>query len=105
MAHYLVRARPRPDRLEDLQAWLQSGEIAQMEPFGTTLQHSLENARLDTEGFALWEEEDYCRPPLAQERAAVLDDYFTHLTVEPVEPETGWREISHLPRLWVKGRP
>jgi hypothetical protein len=28
------------------------------------------------------EEEDYCSPPLAQERAAVLDTYFDDITVE-----------------------
>jgi hypothetical protein len=27
-------------------------------------------------------EEDYCSPPLAQQRAAVLDTYFDDITVE-----------------------
>jgi len=105
MAYYLVKARPREDRLQELRAWLDSGEIAKMEPFGTTLQHSLENVCLDEDGYAVWEEEDYCRPPLAQERAAVLDQYFTQLTVRPVEPDAGWREIERLPGLWSERGP
>ncbi len=34
------------------------------------------NSRAAPDGGAIWKKEDYCRPPLAQERAAVLDQYF-----------------------------
>ena len=71
-----------------------------MQPFGRALQYSLENARIDQSGWAIWEEEDYCRPPLAQERAAVLDTYFTNLSVEQVEQGKGWKRIASLSRLW-----
>ena len=71
-----------------------------MQPFGNALHYSLENARLDPQGWAVWEEEDYCRPPLAQERAAVLDTYFTDLGVERVEKGEGWEEIETLPKFW-----
>jgi len=49
---------------------------------------------------AVWEEEDYCAPPLAQERAAVLDDYFHDLRVEKVKEGEGWSKIEALPRLF-----
>jgi hypothetical protein len=39
--------------------------------------------RIRKDGVAVWEEEDYCRTPLVQERAAVLDNYFHDLRVEP----------------------
>ena len=100
MAYYFVKAKPLDEKLSKLRTWLDSGEISQMRPFGRTLQHSLLNARLDSKGWAVWEEEDYCHPPLAQERAAVLDEYFTNLSVEPVEEEAGWELIAHLPWLW-----
>ncbi len=100
MAHYLVRARALTDRLEDLRRRLEVGEIRVMRPFGTALDYSLKHARLDPEGWAVWEEEDYCSPPLAMERAAVLDDYFTDLEVEPVERGQGWARIEDLPPLW-----
>jgi hypothetical protein len=102
MAYYLVKAQYHKERLADLRRRLDSGEINQMRPFGTALQYSLDNARLDPQGedWAVWEEEDYCRPPLAQERAAVLDAYFTNLSVEAVKEGQGWDEIESLPRLW-----
>ena len=48
----------------------------------------------------MWEEEDYCSPPLAQERAAVLDEYFDNLRVTSVEKNEGWAQIRDLPALF-----
>jgi hypothetical protein len=104
MAHYLVKARYVQEMLVELRRRLDSGEIHQMRPFGTALQYSLDHARLDPQGdrWAVWEEEDYCRPPLAQERTAVLDTYFKELSVESVKEGQGWTRIESLPRLWDK---
>jgi hypothetical protein len=100
MAYYLVKARFHEDLLAELRSRLDTGEIQQMRPFGSALQYSLENARIDQPGWAIWEEEDYCRPPLAQERAAVLDTYFTDLITERVEKGEGWAQIEPQPMLW-----
>lgn len=102
MAYYLVKAKYHQDLLDELRNRLDSDEIREMRPFGQALQYGLDNARLDPqeEGAAVWEEEDYCRPPLAQERAAVLDTYFTDLSVERVQEGEGWEKIESLPRLW-----
>ena len=100
MAYYLVRAKPRADLLNELEERLQRGEFMPMRPFGAVLSRSLRNARTQADGSAVWEEEDYCRPPLAEERAAVLDQYFDELRVEAVEENSGWNEIIHLPRLF-----
>ncbi|MGB7876063.1 MAG: hypothetical protein WBL25_16900 [Anaerolineales bacterium] len=100
MAHYLVKAKVHKDLLTELRSRLDSGEIEQMRPFGRALQYSLENARLDPQGWAVWEEEDYCNPPLAQERAAVLDTYFTELGVQRVQKGEGWEQIKSLPEFW-----
>jgi hypothetical protein len=59
----------------------------------------LTNARIRDDGLAVWEGEDYCSPPLAQERAAVLDEYFDRIEVERVEPGEGWARSARLPRL------
>ena len=99
MAYYLVRAKAQ-NNLQPLRVELDQGEIGQMRPFGTALDFSLRNARLDAEGWAVWEEEDYCHPPLAMERAAVLDRYFHDLSVLRVELGEGWKQIDHLPSLW-----
>jgi len=103
MAYYLVRAKYHEDLLTELRSRLESGEIQKMKPFGMALQYGLDNARLDLHrtGVAVWEEEDYCSPPLAQERAAVLDTYFTELNVERVQAGKGWEKIESLPKLWI----
>ena len=105
MAFYLVRAKPKKERLEILKEELNSGKISRMRPFGKALQYSLENARIDDENrdYALWIEEDYCSPPLAMEREAVLDRYFNDISVERVESEEeAWNSINDKLRLWAK---
>lgn len=100
MAYYLVTARPHLELLPELRRRLDQGEIRTMRPFGTALHSGLDEARLLDDGWAAWEEEDYCRPPLAMERAAVLDTYFTDLSVEAVAVGTGWARLANRPRLW-----
>ena len=104
MAYYLVKAKYQADLLDELRNRLDSGEIQKMKPFGLALQYGLDNARLDSDeqGLVVWEEEDYCNPPLAQERAAVLDTYFTELRVERVQENQGWARIESLPKLWAR---
>lgn len=102
MAYYLVTAKPVLSKMNDLRKWLDSGEIRAMRPFGQALQAGLENARWQSDGVAIWEEEDYCVPPLAQERAAVLDDYFTELNVQHVNKGEGWKQIEPLKMIWEK---
>ena len=101
MALYLVKAKPKKE-LSDLRKEMDSGKISKLRPFGETLQHSLENARIDKEdGYALWVEEDYCSPPLAMERESVLNRYFNDITVEHVESEQeGLSRINNMPRIW-----
>jgi hypothetical protein len=103
MAIWLVKARPRISKLQELKERLDSGEIAAMRPFGVALYEGMRNARLKRdEGFAYWEEEDYCHPPLAQEKRAVLDHYFDDLSVieDAKEHGSAWKRISKLPSMW-----
>lgn len=100
IAFYLVTARPKQDRLEELRAELDRDAFAEMRPFGRALTEGLNGARREQEGAAVWEEEDYCSPPLAMERAAVLDDYFEGIEVEEVDRGEGWQRIEALPSLF-----
>jgi hypothetical protein len=100
MAFYLVTATPHEDLLEDLEARLSRDEFVPLRPFGAALSQSLRDARRRPDGAAIWEEEDYCRPPLAEERAAVLDRYFDRIAVAPVQRGAGWKQIDDLPRLF-----
>ncbi len=100
MSYYLVSAMPREYLLEELRDCLERSEFRTLRPFGQALSSALENARRTEDGGAIWEEEDYCRPPLAQEREAVLDRYFDGLDVEKVKIGEGWRRIVNLPPLF-----
>ncbi len=100
MAYYLVRANLREELQDELAAKLEAQAFVGLRPFGQSLTKGLEGARLQPDGRVVWEEEDYCSPPLAMERAAVLDRYFTNLEVETVREDEGWARIADLPRLW-----
>jgi hypothetical protein len=101
MAHYLVSGTPvNPSALAELETRLAAQEFVTLEPFGRELSDALRNARRQADGTAIWEEEDYCRPPLAQERAAVLDHYFAELRTEPVVEGAGWARIRAMPALF-----
>jgi hypothetical protein len=99
MAYYLVRAKPKAERLGELHDRLQKDLFIGLRPFGEALTYSLKQARTQSDGIAIWEEEDYCSPPLAEERAAVLDNYFDEINVEQVSAGEGWARIEALPRL------
>ncbi|SDY75401.1 hypothetical protein [Halopenitus persicus] len=103
MAYRFVRARPNRDRLPELRERLENGDVESMEPFGRALTAALERAKFDPEtGEAVWIEEDYCTPPLAMEREAVLDEYFEAITVvaDDVDETAGWKRLEDLPGLW-----
>lgn len=99
MAHYLVTADVTGD-LDELKKRLGEGDIRQYRPFGRALEYSLRNARRRADGTAVWEELDYCSPPLAQEREEVLDTYFRLRNIERVPEGEGWSRIEELPLLF-----
>ena len=100
MAYYLVEAAAKEERLAELQERLKRDEFLPMRPFGAAVTLSLRGARKRPDGGVVWEEEDYCSPPLAQERAAVLDEYFVDLRVTAVQEDEGWAQIRDLPPLF-----
>ena len=99
MAYYLVRAKVKPELLGELKEQLAEHAFVNLRPFGMGITKALNGARVGPDGTAVWEEEDYCSPPLAQERAAVLDKYFDDLQVERVELGEGWKRVEGLPKL------
>ncbi len=104
MAIYLVKAKPKR-QLSGLRKELDSGKIINMKPFGSSLQKSLDNARIDGNNpdYVLWVEEDYCFPPLAMERESVLDRYFDDISVERLDSEQeGWYKIKDNQKVWTK---
>ncbi len=96
----MVEAAAREELLPELEERLEKDEFLSMRPFGGSVTFSLRGARRRPDGGVVWEEEDYCSPPLAQERAAVLDEYFRDLRVTAVQRNEGWAQIRDLPPLF-----
>ena len=101
MTSYLVKATPKGN-IAKIRQDIDNGMIRNLVPFGKSLQYSLENAKLDNERYAVWVEEDYCSPPLAMEREAVLDRFFDNIKVEVVSSEEdGWSKIRDRQSFWT----
>ena len=100
MPFYLVQAQPKSEKMDELRRALAVDKFINMRPFGKALTKGLKDARIHEDGTAFWEEEDYCIPPLKQERAAVLDHYFDDIRVARVKKGDGWKYIENLPGLF-----
>lgn len=100
MAFYLVTAKPKKNLLSELEERLSNKEFEPLKPFGHEVNKALTWARVEKKGAAIWEENDFCIPPLAQEREAVLDTYFDDIKVKEVVKGEGWDKIDNLPFLF-----
>lgn len=100
MTFYEVRAKPK-NNISDLRYDIDHGMIHTLIPFGKSLQQSLENAKVDNNNNAIWIEEDSNDPPLASEREAVLDRYFSDIQIVAIRSEEdGWNKIKNNQSLW-----
>ena len=82
---YRVTARFRSDTAADLRRKLDDGSIAAQQPDGQEIVDSLHRAVVTRSGAVQWSEMCFCDPPLAHERATILDRYFDGVTTEPIE--------------------
>jgi hypothetical protein len=100
MSFYLVKAEVKKDKLGELREKLMNEEFRNLHPFGRALNFGLKNAKEYDDGIVAWEEEDHCNPPLAQEKEAVLNNYFDNIKIELVIKGEGWKKINHLPNVF-----
>ena len=85
MAIYLVTARFKTDTAAELRRKLDDGSIAAQQPDGQEMVDSLHRAVVSESGDVRWSELCYCDPPLAHERATILDHYFDDIVTQPIE--------------------
>src|SRR5689334_11474778 len=98
MAHYLVTAKPKSD-LDGRTSGQSAKERILINAAFRQGTHLFAPKRATSRGsYATWEEEDYCSPPLAEERAVALDKFFEDLSVASVRAGAGWQEINHCGR-------
>jgi hypothetical protein len=100
LAYYLVKAKLKEGLLKELERSLEENSFINLEPFGRALTFSLRNSRVDKTNNIIWEEEDYCYPPLAEERASVLDKYFEQIDTKKINKGEGWETIKSLDKLF-----
>ena len=82
---YRVTARFKTETAVELRRRLDDGSIAAQQPDGQEIVASLHRAVVTGTDTVRWSERCFCDPPLAHERATVLDRYFGGITTEPVE--------------------
>ena len=100
MPSYLVTARIRLDKLDELEEHLIAESFNRYPAFGNRLAQSLKHAMMIDDMTAIWEEESSGDPPLREERIAVLDTYFEAFAIKEIRKEIGWEKIRELPRLF-----
>ena len=86
---YRVTAQFKPATAEALRRQLDDGSIAAQQPDGQEMVDSLHRAVLRDNDEVVWSEQCYCTPPLAHERATILDRYFDILATEAIEDYEG----------------
>jgi hypothetical protein len=89
---YRVTARFRTDTATELRDRLADGSIAAQRPDGQEIVDSLHRAVMTDTGDVQWSEMCFCDPPLAHERATILDHYLDVVATEPIanyEPYEG----------------
>ena len=82
---YRVTARFRADTAAELRRRLDDGSIAVQQPDGQEIVDSLHRAVVTDSGDVQWSEMCFCDPPLAHERATILDQYFDDIATETIE--------------------
>ena len=82
---YRVLARFRTDTAAAFLKKLTDGTVQQQTPDGPEIVASMNRAVLNGAGEIEWSERCYCNPPLAHERATVLDAHFDDMSTEVVE--------------------
>ena len=123
MAFYLVSAVLKQDLSEELERLLRENAFVDLQPFGKVLSHSLRNARIRDDGFAVWDTlaiAEYLAekfpaltlwPAATRERArarslcaemhagfAALRNHFP-MNIEASLPEVGGRKLVEIPEV------
>lgn len=82
---YKVQARFDKSKAREFYARLIDGTIQKQKPDGQSIVDGMNRAVIDESGLVLWSELCYCSPPLAHERATVLDHYFSEIETEEID--------------------
>jgi len=82
---YKVQARFDKSKAKEFYKKLTDGSIQKQQPDGPSIIEGMNRAVIDDSGLVIWSELCYCSPPLAHERATILDHYFSEIETEPID--------------------
>jgi hypothetical protein len=104
---YHVQATFRADTASVFLAKLTDGTIGNQHPDGLEMVASMSRAVVNAKDQIEWSELCYCEPPLAHERATVLDLHFIDILAEPIEDYEQYEGrpfMDHLRALVLKAQ-
>jgi hypothetical protein len=90
---YLVKARVKPGRENDLLQAIADGTLGQGSVAGDEYLHDMQQARLGEDGAARWIEVCFCATPLAEERP-YWERYFELLSVKDAHARRNCRDLN-----------
>jgi hypothetical protein len=90
---YLVKARVKPGREQELLRAIDAGTLGRGSVAGDEYLDDMEHARLGKDGNAHWVEVCFCATPLAEERP-YWERYFERLTVKDAHARRNCRDVN-----------
>ncbi len=96
---YRVTGAFREDMAAELRRRIGDGSIARQKPDGAEIVAALNRAVMVPDGRVQWSETCYCDPPLAHERATVIDNYFDAIETEIIATSEIYDGPSFMERL------
>jgi hypothetical protein len=94
VAHYIVRAKPKPEGVGELNQKLRDNAFVGLRPFGKALTHSLKRGTSGNQmGQRSGKKRITVRRRWPKQPEAVLDTYFDEITVERVNAGEGWNGL------------
>ena len=88
---YLVKARLKPGRENDLLAAIRNGSLGHGSVAGDEYQHNMKQARLGPDKTVHWVETCFCQEPLEEERP-YWENYFELLSVKDAHARKNCRD-------------
>jgi len=82
---YKVTAKFFDNKAKEFYQKLTDGSIQNQKPDGTEMVDSMHRASIENSGLIMWSELCYCNPPLAHEKSTVFDNYFTEISIKPID--------------------
>ena len=90
---YLVKARVKPGREQDLLRAIEDGSLGRGSVAGDEYEHDMQQARVTKDGNAHWVEVCFCRTPLEEERP-YWEKFFELVSIKDAHARKNCRDLN-----------